>query len=329
MRRFGSPDYYLLMPTLRNFLEKINIRADARFDEPLAAHTTFRLGGPADALVAPRTRDDLLVLLREAGAEGIPCFILGGGANVVVADRGIRGIVVETRHLDGVAAEGGRVDEGGVLVAEAGLSVDRLCEAALERRLGGLETFYGMPGSVGGAVFMNARCYEVEMADRLAWVESVLRDGSGLGRQSTEAGEWAYKSSPYQVGKRFAGRIVLAAGFALAAGEPLAIRRVMGEKRADREAKGHYRLPSAGSVFKNNRAFGKPTGRILDELGFRGRRIGGAMVSEWHANIFVNAGGATASDLRKLVELAKGEARDRLGIELEPEILFVGDFGAD
>jgi UDP-N-acetylmuramate dehydrogenase len=100
----------------------------------------------------------------------------------------------------------------------------------------------------------------------------------------------------------------------------------MRARRADREAKGHYRLPSAGSVFKNDRRFGRPSGRLLDELGLRGRRLGGAMVSEWHANIFVNAGGATAADMRELIELARREARDKLGVELEPEVLMVGEF---
>jgi UDP-N-acetylmuramate dehydrogenase len=190
----------------------------------------------------------------------------------------------------------------------------------------GLETFYGMPGSVGGAVFMNARCYEVEMADRLAWVESVAPGSATLVRDSLDPADWSYKRSPYQPGGPRAGHVVLSAAFRLGKGEPGALRAVMAEKRADREAKGHYRLPSAGSVFKNDRSLGRPTGKILDELGLRGRRVGGAMVSEWHANIFVNAGGATAEDMRRLIGLARDEARSRLGVELEPEVLFVGDF---
>lgn len=312
------------MPTLRDFLEKINIKAEILYDEPMSAHTTFRIGGPADALVAPAGRADLLSLLAAALREGLPFFILGGGANVVVADRGIRGIVVDTRLLCGMEEEGQGGE--GPLVAEAGLGVDRLVEAAAERGLAGLETFYGMPGSVGGAVYMNARCYEVEMADRLAWVEHLDPASGSVGRRGVDPAEWAYKRSPFQKGGPCAGHIVLAAAFRLCPGDPAALRRTMAEKRADREAKGHYRLPSAGSVFKNDRRLGKPTGKILDELGMRGRRVGGAMVSEWHANIFVNAGGATAADLRALIELAQREARERLGVELEPEVLFVGDF---
>jgi UDP-N-acetylmuramate dehydrogenase len=275
--------------------------------------------------VAPAAKEDLIILLQAARAEGIPVFILGGGANLVFSDRGLRGIVVDTRLLDRITIAGSRI------AAEAGTRVDRLCEACRDaglpggKALAGLETFYGMPGSLGGAVFMNARCYEVEMADRLSWVESVLPDGGGLERESLDHGQWAYKLSPYQPGGARAGRVILAAGFELEAGETEAVARVMAEKRADREAKGHYRLPSAGSVFKNDRSLGRPTGKILDELGFRGRRVGGAMVSEWHANIFVNTGGATAADLRALVDLARDEARKALGVELEAEVLFVGD----
>jgi UDP-N-acetylmuramate dehydrogenase len=259
-----------------------------------------------------------------ARAEGIPLFILGGGANLLVGDRGIRGLVLDTSALAGL--DEGAAKSDGLLSAEAGLPVDRLCEAARERGLEGLETFYGMPGSVGGAAFMNARCYEVEMADRIAWVDLLRPGAREAERLPFSAADWAYKNSPFQPGGRAAGAAILAVAYRLGEGEPEAIGKVMREKRADREAKGHYRLPSAGSVFKNNHAFGRPTGKILDELGFRGRRIGGAMVSEWHANIFVNAGGATAADMRRLIELAESEAKARFGYELEPEVLMVGDF---
>jgi UDP-N-acetylmuramate dehydrogenase len=349
------------MPRLRDFIEKINIKADLSFDEVLAPHTTFRVGGPADLLIAPWTREDLLGLLAGAAREGLPLFVLGGGANIVVSDLGIRGIVVDTRHLDGVARaeaggggpnggadgslDGGGLDgadsgrdggaDGGrdgaaagetLLVAGSGLTMDGLCEKALDLGLAGLETFYGMPGRIGGAVYMNARCYEVEVADRLAWVESVAATGGAVERRRFDRAEWAYKSSPFQPGGAAGGRVILGAAFRLREGEREAIAEVMRAKRADRETKGHYRLPSAGSTFKNDRRLGAPTGKLLDELGMRGRRVGGAMVSPWHANIFVNAGGATASDIAALVDLVRGEARARLGVELESEILFVGEF---
>ena len=210
--------------------------------------------------------------------------------------------------------------------------METLCLEALARGLGGLEDFAGMPGSVGGAVFMNARCYGVEMSQVLAWVSSADADGRMQRRlvaAAAAAAEWSYKRSPYQPGGAAAGELIQEAAFRLEPADDAAaarIARVMRERRADRVSKGHYRLPSAGSVFKNDRAFGAPTGVLLDRLGLRGRRIGDALISPWHANIFVNAGRATAADMRKLIELAQREARESLGVELEPEILMVGEF---
>lgn len=321
------------MPRLREFLQKINIRAELAWDEPMSRHTTFGIGGPAEAFARPEDAASASALALAAAAEGIPCFILGGGANILVGDRGIRGIVLDTSRLASTRLE------SDLLVAGPGLPMETLCLGALARGLGGLEDFAGMPGSVGGAVYMNARCYGAEMSEALAWVASV--DGGGRASRrlvsgaegeapaSDRAREWSYKRSPYQAGGASAGEFIIEAAFRLRPvddGAAARVARVMRARRADREAKGHYRLPSAGSVFKNDRSLGAPTGALLDRLGLRGRRIGDAMVSPWHANIFVNAGRATAADMRSLVDLARAEARARLGVELEPEILMVGAF---
>jgi UDP-N-acetylmuramate dehydrogenase len=319
--------------TLRDFIQKINIRAKVTWKEALASRTTFKIGGPADIIVRPCDAESAATLLSAARKEGIDVFVLGGGANILVGDRGLRGIVMDTgglcaTRLDLSTATEEPADNSVILVAGAGLSIDELCLEALARGLGGLEDFYGMPGSVGGSVFMNARCYEREMSQVLSWVSSV--DDSGrIVRRIINRDEWAYKRSPYQPGGSAAGELVLEAGFRLTRLDDEGAARtaaVMRTRRADREAKGHYRLPSAGSVFKNDRRFGSPTGKLLDGLGLRGRRIGGAMISPWHANIFVNTGGATAADMRKLIELAQAEAREKLCIELEPEVLMIGEF---
>ncbi len=340
----------------------------------MSEHTSFGIGGPADALARPADAESAAALLAAARAEGLPIFVLGGGANILVGDRGIRGIVMDMGGLRAARVErpegagGGRSRGLGgaapgateLLVAGAGLSVDELCLEALARGLGGLEDFFGMPGTVGGAVYMNARCYDREMSQVLAWVGSTrgheAADGSGrVTRRAVDASRpvgaaapcaapgWAYKRSPYQPGGAAgaapgaagaapgaaAGELILEAAFRLTrladAGAALAAAAMRG-RRADREAKGHYRLPSAGSVFKNDRRLGAPTGRLLDGLGLRGKSIGGALVSPWHANIFVNSGGATAADMRALIELARSEARRELGAELEPEVLMVGEF---
>jgi len=290
----------------------------------MGLHTSFRIGGPAEVFVAPEGSRDFVRIVAAARAEGLPIFILGGGANILVGDRGIRGLVVDSSRLARIDAVSAGPESR--LEAEAGASVDRLCEAAQARGLAGLEAFYGMPGSVGGAAFMNARCYDLEMADRIAWIECLRPGKPEAERKAFDASEWSYKRSPFQPGGEAAGAAILAVALRVEAGEPEAIAAAMREKRADREAKGHYRLPSAGSVFKNDRRLGVPTGKLLDGLGMRGRRIGDAMVSSWHANIFVNAGRATAADMRELIETARAEAREKLGVELEPEVLMVGDF---
>jgi UDP-N-acetylmuramate dehydrogenase len=298
----------------------------------MSGHTTFGIGGPADAFIAPADRESFVRLVAAARAEGLPLFILGGGANILVGDRGIRGIVVDCSELARISMEtAARIDSGetmsgGLLVAEAGAVVDRLCEAARDAGAAGLQDFYGMPGSVGGAAFMNARCYEVEMADRIAWVECLMPGKAEAERRPLVPAEWGYKRSPFQNGGPAEGAAIIAVAYRVEEGDPAAIAETMRARRADREAKGHYRLPSAGSVFKNDRSIGVPTGKLLDGLGMRGRGIGDAMVSEWHANIFVNSGGAAAADMRSLIELARSEARDKLGVELECEVLMVGEF---
>ncbi|MCX7023470.1 MAG: UDP-N-acetylmuramate dehydrogenase [Spirochaetes bacterium] len=309
------------MDRVRKILEKINTdgSCEIRFAEPMSEHTTFRIGGAADAWAAPRSAEGLGKLLAALKREGLPFTILGGGANVLVGDLGIRGVVVATEGLASIRTEGSSI------VAEAGALVDGVCRAALESALSGLEFASALPGSVGGAVFMNARCYGREMADMLGEVTWI--DRAGMPRTMIPVrGEWAYKRTPFMPGGAAGGGIIVSARFALIPGEKAAMEAEMGKLRADRVAKGHFDWPCAGSVFKNDRRFGRPTGKILDELGFRGKRIGGALVSPKHANIFVNSGGATAADMRTLIDAARNAALAAFGFDLEPEIVFLGDF---
>lgn len=306
------------MDTVRKYLEKINTEGRTRFDEPLWEHTTFRIGGKADAWVQPVGEDApgvMAAILALSRAEGAPLLVLGGGANVVVSDRGVRGIVLDTGGWVGCS-----FSEGAVTV-RAGTSVDAAVEACAERGLSCLESLYGMPGSVGGAVYMNARCYGFQVSDRLVSVLALDPEGRAVQRPAMPE-DWDYKRSPFQD----SGELILQATFRTAPRPEREIRAEMSERRSDREAKGHYRLPSAGSAFKNDRAAGAPTGKIVDELGLRGTRVGGAKVADWHGNIIVNVGGATAADVRALVDLVAGRVLSERGIVLEPEILFVGDW---
>lgn len=309
------------MTTLRKFLENCNIDADIAYDEPMASHTTFRIGGPADAFVKPRSAEAFSALLRAAREAGVPVAIIGGGANLLVADRGIRGIVASTEALCDT-----RLASDGTLFAGAGVPVVELVRLALREGRSGMEFAAGLPGSVGGAVYMNARCYEREFADILVTVDYI--EGADFSYRSTtmERAGWAYKRTPFMAGGALAGALVTGATFTPGIGERTHIAARMAELEADRAAKGHFDFPSAGSLFKNNRAFGKPTGKILDELGFRGKRIGDAMVSPRHANIFINAGHASAADMAALIEEAQAAARTAFGMELEPEVIRLGDF---
>jgi UDP-N-acetylmuramate dehydrogenase len=287
----------------------------------MARHTTFRIGGPADAFVRPRTADALSALLTAVREEGVPIAVIGGGANLLVADRGVRGVVASTELLRGAS-----IGRDGLLRAEAGLPVVALVRLAQESGVTGLEFAAGLPGSVGGAVYMNARCYDREFADALESVDYIGAMAASVSSTAIERDSWAYKRTPFMSGGSLSGSIVVAASFRAVPGDRAAIASRMAQLEADRAAKGHFDYPSAGSLFKNNRDHGRPTGKILDELGFRGRRRGDAMVSPKHANIFVNAGGASAADMAALIEDARSAAREAFGIELETEVVMLGEF---
>jgi UDP-N-acetylmuramate dehydrogenase len=294
---------------------------DYRFDEPMSGHTSFKAGGPADLWLRPRGRlfpRFAELLFRRAAEEGLPVFILGGGAHVLVSDRGIRGIVLDTGGWTGVR------EEGGALYVKSGTSVKEMTEFSAGRNLSGLEFLAGMPGTLGGAVWMNARCYGKSLSDILIETEILdLGEGEGgIRRLGRGGGDFAYKKSPFQNRRT----LILGAVLAATAGDGRKIREEMEEHLRDRECKGHYRYPSAGSVFKNNRSFGKPSGQIIDELGLKGLRLGNAQVAPWHGNIIINLGGARAADIRSLTELVAAKVKAGKGIELEREILFAGDW---
>ncbi|MDR0455432.1 MAG: UDP-N-acetylmuramate dehydrogenase [Treponema sp.] len=295
---------------------------EVRYNEPMTTHSSFRTGGPADCWIRPSGENFpafAAALLAAAHAGHIPVFVLGGGSNILVADAGIRGIVLDSGGWTGET--GGKRQEG-LLEFRAGTSLDAAAEIAAETGLSGLEFLAGIPGSIGGAVWMNARCYGQEIADVLAETESIVFSGSApeCTRQSADKAEFSYKRSPFQ--SRDA--LILSASFHLRPGEAPQIRALMDSHRRDREAKGQYRYPSAGSVFKNNPDFGKPTGQIIDELGLCGLRTGGAQVAPWHGNFIINTGGACAADIRALIDEVAARVKTAVGFDLEPEILFVG-----
>lgn len=298
--------------------------ADSRYaggvllDEPLAARTTMRVGGNAAALFEPADEASLLFVLSELRENGVPVFVLGGGSNVVISDAGFDGAVVCTRRLNGVSFADGMLSCG------AGAAWGSVLAACREHDAGGLECFSGLSGTVGGAVRMNASCFGLAACDRLVnvqFIDSAGNVGTYAVTDENRNSDWAYKSSPFQD-----GRIVLSAQFSLTRG-------FAAEKAAacvaSRKEKGHFRAPSAGSVFKNDAARGIIAGKLIDGCALKGVQIGGARVADWHGNIIVNAGGATAQDVYDLVRLVQKVVKEQKGILLDCEILFVGAFFSD
>jgi UDP-N-acetylmuramate dehydrogenase len=316
------------MDTLRKFIEKINLEGqfsgELRYDEPMSRHTTFKVGGNADVWVRPEKGifpSYAAKLLEAAEEEGISVFVLGGGANVVVGDNGLRGIVLDTGAWQGMdnPIESEAV---GMFVVRilSGTPVDSIADQLAAKGLSGLEFLAGMPGSVGGAIWMNARCYEKSISDVLVETE-VLNEAHRKYVIPFRPEDFSYKKSPFQERKVF----ILSGSFFLQARELKEMREEMAFYRRDREEKGHYRFPSAGSAFKNNRAFGGPTGKIIDELGLRGLSVGGAQVAPWHGNIIINTGGASAADIRQLMAEVARRVKEERGFDLESEILYIGE----
>jgi UDP-N-acetylmuramate dehydrogenase len=288
----------------------------AKLDEPMAPHSSFRIGGPADLYVLPASAGEAADILRICARESVPAFLLGGGTNILVSDRGIRGVVVDLSRLAGIRVE------GSLLTAQAGTLVSDAAEEAGEHGLAGLEFAYSLPGSVGGAVWMNARCYGGEISDVLERVDYLAGASFEARGYEKRNEDWGYKKSPFQDREK----VVLSASFRLRAGERAELRRKMQSYREDRERKGHFLHPCAGSIFKNNRAFGAPTGQLIDSLGLKGTRIGDAQIAPYHGNIFINAGAARAADMRSLIQKVEEEVRTRLGFELEREVILVGEW---
>ncbi|MBN2051036.1 MAG: UDP-N-acetylmuramate dehydrogenase [Spirochaetales bacterium] len=303
------------MTTVRQLIEKININGAIRFNEPMSLHTSYRIGGPADIYVEPLDLEEftrVFLLIKETAS---PFFLLGGGSNILVSDRGIRGLVINTANLRHMVIQEDTCSVG------AGMAVSDLAEYLGLSGFGGLETFYAMPGSLGGAVWMNARCYDVSISEVLQEV-TLLTPSGELQTYRVRPEDFDYKVSPFQADHR----IIVETTFRLRRDDPAALTRRMADIRADRKKKGHFAYPSAGSVFKNNRSFGKPSGAIIDSLGLRGYGVGKARVSPLHANFIINEGGALAEDVRAVIRHVQESVLEAYGYTLEPEVLLVGEW---
>jgi UDP-N-acetylmuramate dehydrogenase len=283
-------------------------------DEPMKQHTTFRIGGPADYFLVPDTVQEMKQLLSACRDLSIPYFIMGNGSNLLVSDSGYRGAVIQ------VARNMSRIEVSGNTVrAEAGALLSAIASRALEASLAGFEFAGGIPGTLGGAVFMNAGAYGGEMKDVIS--EITVLDASG-NESTLPASELAFGYRTSIVRDR--GFLVLSAEISLSAGDAEEIRRKSDDLRMRRQNRQPLEMPSAGSTFK--RPEGYFAGKLIMDAGLRGARVGGAQVSEKHCGFIVNTGNATASDVRSLISLVQETVFEKEHVRLEPEVRTLGDF---
>ncbi len=297
------------------------IKGRVRVDAPMAALTTFRIGGPADLLVEPMGTEDLLRLTEILSQEDIEVLVMGRGSNLLVSDRGIRGLVIRIgRGLSRL-----RFESKDLVDVEAGCSVNRLVRETVRRGLGGIERLFGIPGSLGGAVRMNAGAFGQEIGERLqeAWV---VRwgpgDQSGLFKKGTHELNLRYRDCDLDRNEMF-----LKFKFRFILDDPQLLEERRKEALFWRKERQPLGWPSAGSVFKNPP--GMSAGELIERCGLKGKSVGDAVISEKHANFIINQGRATAAEVRRLMELAKEEVFRREGVLLEEEIRLVGEWGDD
>ena len=283
-------------------------------EEAMSQHTTFKIGGPADYFLMPDKGEDVGRVIKICKEKEIPYFILGNGSNLLVGDGGYRGAVIQIyRNMSSVTVEGNEI------TAQAGALLSAVAAAAKNASLTGFEFAGGIPGTIGGAVVMNAGAYGGEMKDVLTEVTVMNADGD-IFTLPTEELELGYRTSIIKT----AGYIVLEAKIRLKEGDPEVIRETMKDLTIRRTTKQPLEYPSAGSTFK--RPEGYFAGKLIMDSGLAGYQVGGAQVSEKHCGFVINAGDATARDVRTLMDNVRDIVYKKYGVTLEPEVKFLGEF---
>ena len=283
-------------------------------DEPMNRHTTFRIGGPADYFVTPENEEQVGAVIALLKQENIPYYVMGNGSNLLVGDNGFRGVILQIyRKMNEVCVEGDHIH------AQAGALLSMIASRALAGSLTGFEFASGIPGTLGGALMMNAGAYGGEMKQVLVSARILTRDGS-ICEMPVEEMELGYRTSIFAKN----GDIVLSAVLKLEHGDADKIKAYMEELKEKRVTKQPLEYPSAGSTFK--RPEGYFAGKLIQDAGLRGFRVGGAQVSEKHCGFVINKGNATAADVCRLMADVQAKVQEQFGVTLEPEVKFLGDF---
>lgn len=284
-----------------------------RENEPMRNHTTWRIGGPADRLVQPESTEELQQAIQEAQKAGEPYYVIGGGSNLLVSDEGIAGTVIQL----GGSLTGLQISENSI-IAEAGVPLPFLARKAAEHGLSGLEFAAGIPGSVGGAVVMNAGAYQGQISNVIEQVTCCDASGQLITLHAADCG-FAYRNSRFKNNREL---VIVSVKMNLQPGRKEDILEQMQKNTASRNAKQPVEYPNAGSIFKNPP--GDAAGRLIELIGAKGWRQGDAEVSEKHSNFIVNTGSASCQDVLQLVNRVKQAVYQKTGVLLEEEILFLG-----
>lgn len=298
--------------TLIQELRRRAPQLELREHEPMSRHTTFRIGGPARLMALPTSRKEAVAAVKAARELGLSPFFLGNGSDLLVSEQGFEGFIIKTTGLDQTRMVNRR------LQAESGIPMARLAMAALGRDLTGLEFAHGIPGTLGGGVTMNAGAYGGELVQVLTSV-TFLNEAGDVVTLPVEECALTYRHSLFTDHPEW---LILGAEFELAQGAPTLIKMKMDELAQKRRSKQPLDLPSAGSTFK--RPEGYFAAALIEQCGLKGVGVGGAQVSEKHAGFVVNRGGATADDVRRLMELIQDTVHRETGVTLEPEVKFLG-----
>lgn len=304
-----------------NYNEVIKAISDLNFNltvwrnEPMSKHTSFKIGGDADIFITVNYISDLTKVIEVLNNFNVPFFVIGNGSNLLISDKGIRGAVIK---LGGEFSNIKLVDDN-TIECGAGVLISKLCSFACQNSLSGLEFAYGIPGTAGGSFFMNAGAYGSEMKDVILSAKSLTFSGEIINRSAEEM-ELSYRKSIY----RQVDEIILSARLELKKGDKLHIKEKMNEFIARRKEKQPLEYPNAGSIFK--RPVGNFAGTLIQTCGLKGKKIGGAMVSEKHSGFIINTGNATCEDVVNLIDHIKATVFEKSNIALECEVEIVGDF---
>ncbi|MFA6308905.1 MAG: UDP-N-acetylmuramate dehydrogenase [Clostridia bacterium] len=296
-----------------SLLKEITSVENIKTEEMMNKHTSFKIGGPADFLVTPASSDELCLLIIALNKNEVPYFVMGNGSNLLVREKGIRGVVIKLfDNFNEI-----KID-GDIIIAEAGALLSKIARVALDNDLAGFEFASGIPGTLGGAVVMNAGAYSGEMKDVIIKSEYIDRQGN-VRELTGNMHEFGYRKSVFQRN----GGIVTNSLIKLAKGDRHKIKATMDDFNGRRRDKQPLAMPSAGSVFR--RPEGHFAGKMIEDCGMRGKSIGGAQVSTKHCGFIVNTGNATASDVIDLINKIKDKVKEKFGVSLETEIKFVGE----